>query len=270
MDRFANTIRGSRQENLRRMLVRSGKAAISVVFLEILALFPLLVEAVAPDSPTNVTANGACSKVVLSWVKSVGTVYCNIYCNDGESGWDTPKYMYVDPDESFTDNDVTVGQTYWYRISAGNSAYEESEPSLPAVSVTVYEGSSIRQTTPTWDTDEPLKEEGGAILIKWSAADDVQDGITYYSISRANSPDAWSVKYQYIYETDYTDTDIEPDTVYYYRLSATSPNNESYATDAESITTSLGAGYLPKPPQNLTAATGNFQVKLDPIGIYTF
>lgn len=234
------------------------------IFLGILALFPLQGQAVAPDPPTDVTADGSYGKVVLSWVKSVGTVYYNIYCNDGSSGWDDPKYMYIDPDENFTDYDVTVGQIYWYRIAAGNEAYEESEPSLPAVSVTVYAEPSPEQDSPTWDPDEPLEEVDGAIVIKWLSAADAEEGITYYSIYRTNSPEAWgSARYHYIYETEYTDTDVEPYVTYYYRLTATSPGNESDATGAKSITTSGDAGYLPKPPENLVANPGNRQVELD-------
>ena len=232
------------------------------IFLGILSILSLQAESVAPDPPTNVTADGSWGRVVLSWVKSVGTVYCSIYCNGGEADWDEAKYTYVDPDASFTDYDVTVGQVYQYRVSAGNSSYEESQLSLPAVSVTVYEGSSDRQTTPTWDPAEPLEETNGAIVIKWSAAGDAQDGTTYYSISRANSPNAWSTKYQYIYETEHTDTDIEPNITYYYRLKATSPDMASNATSAQSITTSGSAGYFPKPPENLTATPGNYQVEL--------
>ncbi len=218
-------------------------------------------EAAAPEPPTNITADGSYGRVALSWIKSLNTVYCNIYRNDEDSGWSVPKYTYVDPDERFYDYDVAVGETYSYRISAGNDSYEESDLSLPAVTVTVHEGTSIRQSTPAWDAWEPLSESGGAVHIKWLAADDALEGITHYSISRANSPSAWSTKYQYIYETEYTDTDVEPGTIYYYRLRATAPGMQSWATSARSITTSSKAGYLPGPPRNLAVTPGNRRVE---------
>jgi fibronectin type 3 domain-containing protein len=137
---------------------------------------------------------------------------------------------------SYTDSEVALGTTYYYRISAVKNNVE-SEKSLTVVSARAElvslpspEGLSITGETAnsislTWD---PAGENLSYRVYKGAAAGTVGELVAGVA------------------GTSYTVTGLDPDTVYYFAVSAVEGNTESLPSAAVEAST-LAAAALPSP-----------------------
>src|SRR5258708_6159843 len=92
-----------------------------------------------PSAPTNLTASGGFGQVSLSWGASSGAATYNLYRSITSNGEGTTPYASGITTTSYTDNGVTSGTTYYYRVAAVNSAgmsAQSSEASATPLSTT--------------------------------------------------------------------------------------------------------------------------------------
>jgi PKD repeat protein len=81
--------------------------------------------AVAP-APTGVSAVGGNAQIVLSWTASAGATSYNIYRSTTKGGEGSTPYQTGITATTFTDTGLTSGTTYYYEVTAVNTAGESS------------------------------------------------------------------------------------------------------------------------------------------------
>jgi fibronectin type 3 domain-containing protein len=81
-----------------------------------------------PPTPTSLVATGGNASVVLSWTASAGATSYNIY-RGTTSGGEGSTPVGTATSNSFTDTGLTNGTTYYYKVSATNSAGTSAQSS---------------------------------------------------------------------------------------------------------------------------------------------
>lgn len=103
-----------------------------------------------PATPTNVTATpGDAKPIVVSWTGAPGATSFNLYRGTGPNSWEATPYQTGLQQETFTDQDVTTGQKYYYRVAAlnptGTSPFSTPASAIaPAAALTPYGGKPAR------------------------------------------------------------------------------------------------------------------------------
>lgn len=190
-----------------------------------------------PETPENVKAKPLSeSEIKLEWsVAKYASSYI-VYRSLSASG----TFDKIDEctDTIFTDSKLDENTTYYYKVSGLNKNGESSQSDL--VESTTF----IHMTVPTGITLEALSAT--KIRVTWNAV----TGAKKYRLVRALTETG-------IYEdigksatTTYTDTGLDPNTTYYYKISAKGDAGESDQSQPKFATTKLPA---PDTPQNLRA-----------------
>jgi fibronectin type 3 domain-containing protein len=197
-----------------------------------------------PGIPKNVSATANKStgifpsiSVTIRWSSvSDATGYRIYYSSSAEDNYNL---LIETSSISYTKTGLTPETTYYYKVSAYNSI-GESELS-EYVSVTTL---MSRPNTPT--NVKAVAESSSSINITWSSVANADEFKIYRSITSSN--------FEYIEsttETSFTDTDLKPGTIYYYRISACNSGGESEQT----ISVSTRTFYVkPAIPGNITAS----------------
>ena len=186
--------------------------------------------ATIPQPPTGLTATAGNGKVSLSWsAPSNGgsaITYYKIY-RSTSSG--TEVYLTTRGNvTSWTDTGVTFGNTYFYKVSALNSA---------GISPQSNEASAAPYTLPS--SPQNLQATGGnaRVSLSWQApSSNGGSAITYYKIYRSTSSGAEVYLTTRGNVTSWTDTGVTFGNTYFYKVSAVnsagiSPqSNEASAT----------------------------------------
>src|SRR5258708_19080686 len=92
-----------------------------------------------PPTPTGLTATGGNAVVSLSWGSSSGATSYKLYRRTTSGGEGTTPYASGITTTSYTDNGVTSGTTYYYKVAAVNTAgmsAQSSEANATPLSVT--------------------------------------------------------------------------------------------------------------------------------------
>ncbi|MCP4723652.1 MAG: hypothetical protein GY863_01375, partial [bacterium] len=220
---------------------------------------------VSPAAPSNLTATGVNESIDLVWDLSSETDIEKYILyrsqTDGFSPQPSDSLGFVTAsDSTFSDSAVTVGQIYYYRVSAIDSALNESAfsnqasaipidtvaPAIP-VNLTAVEGTD-RYIDLSWDANtEP----------------DLTDYIIYRSQLNDFSPSSSdSIAFVTSPAVTYRDSALVIGTTYYYKIAAidTAFNYSGFSTQDYGAAIDTTA---PNTPQNLTAADGSDNVLLE-------
>ncbi|WP_301002435.1 fibronectin type III domain-containing protein [Capsulimonas corticalis] len=189
-----------------------------------------------PAVPTGLTAvSGGPTQINLSWTVAARAVSYNIYRGTTPGGESATPIATGVIDDSYPDGGLSSGVTYYYKVTAVNSA-AESSPSNEASAATTAQAPSGLTATPT----------NQQIALNWLAA----AGATGYLVER--SPDgvsSWSQIAAPGLTTTYTDSGLALGTKYFYQVRASSVGgNSSYSNIANATT-------VPAAPIGLTAST---------------
>ncbi|MGD8782611.1 MAG: RHS repeat-associated core domain-containing protein, partial [Ignavibacteria bacterium] len=165
----------------------------------------------------------------LLWGPVSGADGYNVYRSTSSGG----TYSYIGSNNSnseYEDEDVEPGTTYYYKISAYNS-YGESEPAGPISGTTLV----IPYPTPSITSITTLSSS--SIKITWTDVNEERS----YGVSRANSLDDYFVVIGSTEAdvTEYIDTDLSPNTKYYYKIIASNANGHSPYSEPDSALTLL-------------------------------
>lgn len=194
----------------------------------------------APATPSGLTATAGTSSISLSWNSVSGATSYKVYRATSASG------NYSERDNvgntSYTDYDVTKGTTYYYKVTALNSAGAESAKSS-AVSAKI--ASSSGGSKPSTPSNLKAEASGSCIALSWNGVSSASSYVVYRSTSASGS-------YSQLKETSHaytSDCEVSSGVTYYYKVSAKNSYGESSMSSyvSASIGSSGGGGTTTKP-----------------------
>jgi fibronectin type 3 domain-containing protein len=196
-----------------------------------------------PDAPTGVTASAeSSSSIKVSWSSSTGATGYKVYRSSSSSG--TYSSVGDVTTTSYTDTGLTANTTYYYKVSAHNSAGESAQSS------SVSAKTSISISIPATPTGVSASAESStSIKVSWSSV----TGATGYKVYRSSSSSGTYSKVGDATTTSYTDTGLTANTTYYYKVSATNSAGESAQSSAVSAKTSASIS-IPATPTSVSAS----------------
>jgi len=194
-----------------------------------------------PDTPTGVSAEAASStSIKVSWSSSTGAAEYKVYRSSSSSG--TYSSVGDVTTTSYTDTGLAANTTYYYKVSASNSAGESAQSS----SVSAKTSESI-PSTPTDVSAEAASST--SITVSWSSV----TGATGYKVYRSSSSSGTYSKAGDATTTSYTDTGLTANTTYYYKVSASNSAGESSQSSSVSAKTSASVS-IPATPTDVSAS----------------
>ncbi len=182
-----------------------------------------------PSAPTGLSATAGNAQVVLSWSASSGATSYKVQratANGGPYTAIAGSVVYT----TYTDSSVTNGTTYYYVVSAANSAGVSSNssqvsatPVLPAPSAPVGLSASAGNSK---------------VVLTWTA----DTGAASYNVGRSTvSGGPYATIASSLTSTTYTDSSVSNGTTYYYVVSAVNASGQSPNSAQVSATPSASA-----------------------------
>jgi fibronectin type 3 domain-containing protein len=173
-----------------------------------------------PSAPTGLTAVAGDSSVTLGWTASTGATSYSIYRGTTPGG-EAATAIATSTSATYTDTGRTNGTTYYYRVTASNSA-GTSGNSGEASATPVAGG-----TAPKVPFGVVITPRAGNILLQWG----FQSVVTSWHVFRATTPGGeGATPYATTTSPTYTDTAVTSGHTYYYQFSALTGTNESART----------------------------------------
>src|SRR5579864_7507975 len=166
----------------------------------------------APAAPTNLMANAGNGQVGLSWSASSGATSYNVKRSTTSGG---PYTTIASPTTtSYTDTGVTNGTTYFYVVSAVNTAGESANSS---------QVSAMPQVVPAVPTNLTAIAGNGQVALSWSAS----SGATSYNVKRSTTSGGPYTTIASPTTTSYTNSGLTNGTKYYYVVAAVNTSGTS-------------------------------------------
>jgi len=187
---------------------------------------------VPPAAPTNLTASPGNAQVTLAWTASTGATGYNVKRATTDGGPYTQLAAPTSP--AYTDSSVTNGTTYFYVVSALNTAGESANSAQASATP---QAAVVIPAAPTNLTATPGDTQ---VSLTWSAS----SGATSYNVKRATTNGGPYPQIAASTSTSYTDTGLTDGTTYYYVVSAINSAGES-ANSAQVVAV---PGVLNPPP----------------------
>jgi fibronectin type 3 domain-containing protein len=203
----------------------------------------------APAVPTGLTATAGNAQVGLVWAASANATSYNVKRGTTSGG---PYTTVSSPTAaSFTDAGLTNGTTYFYVVSAVNSAGQSAN-------------SSEASAKPVAPSQAPAAPSGllataanAQVSLTWSASATASS----YNVKRGTTSGGPYTTISSPTATHFTDTGLTNGTTYFYVVSALNSTGES-ANSAQASATPVAPTQAPAAPTGLTATAGNAQVSL--------
>ncbi|MFC1588470.1 fibronectin type III domain-containing protein, partial [Planctomycetota bacterium] len=191
-----------------------------------------------PDTPPNLTATTISdNQINLSWQDVDYETDYYLYKNTTDSRPQNPSF-YIDADDTnFSDTNVQANTTYHYWLSAYND-FGESDGYVSASDTTAPATPSQLNATMVSSSE---------IDLEWTNVDGEAGYNIYRSTNSTRPPSPFTTRNADV--TSYPDTGLNPETPYYYWVSAYNVHGESGFADD---TVSTG-GDPPSAPSQLTA-----------------
>ena len=202
-----------------------------------------------PARPTGVNAVAGTARVTVTWTAAAGSTSYNIYrsTSQGSQG----SLIGTSSTTSYSDSTVANGTTYYYEVTAVNSAGEspastQSAPATPAVPVTL----------PVAPTGVNAAATNAQVTVTWTAATTA----TSYKIYRSTTQGSQGTLIGSSPTTSYTDGTVVNGTTYYYEVTAVNPAGEGPASTQSAPATPAVPVTLPAAPTAVNVTAANAQV----------
>jgi fibronectin type 3 domain-containing protein len=204
-----------------------------------------------PAAPTGMTAVAGNAQASLAWNASTGATSYNVKRATTSGGPYTAIATGL-TSTSYVNSSLTNGTTYYYVVSAVNSA-GESANSTPANATPQAPG-----TVPAAPTNPTALAGNAQVSLAWNAS----TGATSYNVKRATtSGGPYATLATGVTSTTYVNSSLTNGTTYYYVVSAVNSTGES-ANSSQASATPQAPVTAPTAPTGLTANGGNAQVSL--------
>ncbi|TCX53926.1 hypothetical protein C1I36_03720 [Dehalobacter sp. 14DCB1] len=176
-----------------------------------------------PTAPANLTAAAlSSSQISLSWSAVSGDPTYSVYRSLSASG--TYTRITTLSSTSYTNTGLDAGTTYYYKVLASNSA-GDGPYSLTANTITFP--SVPLDLTATADNFSQ-------IVVDWTPV----TGSSSYIVYRASSSEGtYNPIAENVASPPYTDTGLDPETTYYYKIVALNSSGQSGLSAKASATT---------------------------------
>ncbi|MBW5449425.1 glycoside hydrolase [Cohnella sp. CFH 77786] len=185
-----------------------------------------------PAAPTGLNATAGNAQVALSWTASSGAASYNVKRATTSGGPYTTVATGV-TSTGYTNTGLTNGTTYYYVVSAVNSAGESANSSQASATPTT--GTTVA-AAPTGLT---ATAGNAQVALSWTAS----SGAASYNVKRATtSGGPYTTVATGITSTGYTNTGLTNGTTYFYVVSAVNSAGESANSAQASATPSGGTG----------------------------
>jgi fibronectin type 3 domain-containing protein len=199
---------------------------------------------VIPATPTGLSATPGNASVALTWSASSGATGYNVKRATTSGG---PYTQIAAPTTaSYTDTAVTNGTTYYYVVSAldsaGASANSTQVNALPSAPVTI----------PATPTGLSATSGNASVALTWSAT----SGATAYHVKRGTTSSGPYTQIAAPTTASYTDTAVTNGTNYYYVVSALDSAGESANSAAVSATPSAPPVVAPGSITSISPTSG--------------
>jgi fibronectin type 3 domain-containing protein len=203
----------------------------------------------APVVPTGLAATPGNAQVGLVWAAGASATSYNVKRGTTSGG---PYTTISSPTAaSFTDTGLTNGTTYFYVVSAVNSA-GQSANSLQASAKPVDSAQA-----PAAPTGLLATAANAQISLTWSASATASS----YNVKRGTASGGPYATISSPTATNFTDTGLTNGTTYFYVVTAVNSTGES-TNSAQASATPVAPTQAPAAPTGLTATAGNAQVSL--------
>jgi fibronectin type 3 domain-containing protein len=177
-----------------------------------------------PSAPTNLAATAGDAMVMLAWNASTGATSYNVKrSTTSGSGYQT---VGSPTTTSFTDPGLTNGTTYYYVVTAENSA-GESGPSSQA---------SAKPAAPAQPPPAPTGLTATAGNAQVSLAWNASSGATSYHVKRSTTNGSGYAQVGTATTTNFNDSALTNGTIYYYVVTALNSAGESGNSNQASAT----------------------------------
>jgi len=198
---------------------------------------------VPPAAPTGLTASAGNAQVSLSWNASTGATSYHVKRSTTSGG---PYTQIGAPTATnYTDTGLTNGTSYFYVVSAVNSAGQSANSA---------QVSATPNAPPAAPTGLTASAGNAQVSLSWNAS----TGATSYHVKRSTTSGGPYTEIGAPTATNYTDTGVTNGTTYFYVVSAVNSGGES----ANSAQVSATPNTPPAAPTGLSASAGNAQVSL--------
>ena len=215
-----------------------------------------------PAAPTGLSATAGTDRITLNWnANSEGDfasyqLFRSTAPITGDPASQTP--FATPTGTSFIDTDVSVGTTYYYRLTAVDDASQQSGFSAEA-------NATIADAPPAAPTGLSATASTGQIALTWLANNEAD--FQEYRLYRDTQPfaDDPSGRTPLVTTTNtaYTDVGLTGGTTYYYRLTAVDDANQQSGFSAEASAMVPQQDRPPAAPTGLTATAGNDAITLN-------
>jgi uncharacterized protein (TIGR02145 family) len=178
-----------------------------------------------PAVPIGVTAAVESStSIVVSWTTVSGTTGYYVYRSTSATGTYTKVGDVTSESSSYTNTGLSVGTTYYYKVSAYNGISESSQSSYASAATPLVPLNPPASIT-------AVETSLSAITVSWSAV----SGAIGYRVYRGTSVDGGYEHVGTTASTSYTNTGLPINVTYYYWVSVNSnagegPVSSSYAS----------------------------------------
>jgi glycosyl hydrolase family 44/fibronectin type III domain protein len=168
-----------------------------------------------PAAPTSLQATAGNAQVSLTWTLSTGPTSFNVKRSTTSGG----PYATIASSvaASYTDSGLTNGTTYYYVVSAINSAGESANSPQATAKP------SAPQSVPAVPTGLQATAGNSQVSLSWSAS----SGATRYNVKRSTTSGGPYTTVSSPTTTSFTDVSVTNGTPYYYVVSAVNTAGES-------------------------------------------
>lgn len=173
-----------------------------------------------PSTPTGLTATANQSYIDLSWNSVSSASKYNVYRST--SAYGSFSLIKSTTSTSFTDNSVSSGTTYYYKVSAENGYGESSLSSYVSAKLGTSGGGSSA-TKPSTPTGLTATGNQSYIGLSWNSVSNA----SRYNVYRSTSAYGSFSLVKSTTSTSYTDSSVSSGMTYYYKISAENSYGES-------------------------------------------
>jgi len=188
-----------------------------------------------PDKPRNVYAVSSNNGISIDWSPVSNATGYYIYRSEGSSG--SYKKIGISATASYIDNNIQLGTTYYYEVSAYNGSVESQRSDYKVVSTQLSAPIGVMA----------IINSAGEVTISWSSV----AGATGYRIYRSTSSSGNYTSIGSSATTLYTDETVVAGATYYYKVVAYNSSSESLQSSTAFAATQLGT------PDDVTATSNS-------------
>jgi len=175
-----------------------------------------------PVAPAGLTATGGTGQVSLSWSASSGATSYSVKRGMASGGPYTQ--IATATTASYVDTGVTGGTTYFYVVTAVNSAGESGNSNQASATPTI--------AVPVAPTGLTATASTGQVSLAWTAS----NGATSYNVKRGAANGGPYTQIATATATSYIDTNVTAGTTYYYVVTAVNSAGQSSNSNQASAT----------------------------------